>query len=277
MNKFKYILFLISALLISVNVCAAETEISGSTVASLNVIDGYSVCTADGCDDSFNALLAANKMTFSDWKAKVMDPESYVLYACDENNNTECLSVKDAADPSKIDNSNAENHKYSKDYAIVENGDPKDKLLDDIKKALISNSVSSNSITDIKWINNSAEYPTPYIMYTYSSSDGFVTCYQTVYCGKKINLQFTSQVPFTTEKLAEFGGIVSQIKYNETPDYTEVKNLIEKSAQDKLEKETNINKNSKTTVYLFAGLIFIIIVFAIYMAIRSQKKRKNKR
>lgn len=262
---------------LSTEVYAAEININNCPITSLIVPDEYSVCTADGCDDAFQALLSNNKMTFSDWKAKVMDPEELCVYACDDKNNTECLSVSEAVAESKIDNNSAKNHKYANDYAMIENGDPKDKVLEDVKKSLISGSVSSNGITDIKWINNSSEYPTPFIMYTYSSTESFVTAYQTIYGGYKIILQFTSTTPFTSEKLSYFNEVVSALKFRDTPDYTEFKKLREEDSQKKLEQETNINKNSKTTVYLFAALIFIIVVFAIYMAIRSQKKKKKSR
>ena len=62
----------------------------------------------------------------------------------------------------------------------------------------------------------------------------------------------------------------------ERVDYTEAHEISNDNLQKKLAEETNSGENTKILRYILSGSISFVVIFAIFMAIKSQSRKRRK-
>jgi len=257
---------------------AIDFKLESCGIESINVPDEYMICTQDLCDEKFNVLLANNNFSHSTWVSQVMKPNNYFLYACDAKDPSNCMYVvleKGEIQETITNKDGSKTHKLMKDYNLLSEGDEKDKLINQTKEALIYQGVSQENISKIGWVKTESKLVTPYIEYICRSGNDYIYCFETIYNGNKLQLQFSSKKPFTKKNEESFTNILSQISYSEIVDYTEVNKIIYNNLQKKLEEETHSGENTKIIRYIISISIAFVIVFAIYLSLKTQSKRRG--
>ena len=248
-------------------------------VGNISVPDEYMGCTLSECDEDFAALLTNNKFTFDTWKQQLMVPSNYVFYACRRDDPGKCIYVifeKGEIQETVTNKDGSKTHKHMKDYNLIADGDEKDKFLEELKKALIFQGISQDSIKDLRWTNPLKETQTTYVEYMCNVGSDMIHCYETIYDGNKIKLQFSSKNVFTQTELDSHLAVLSELTYLNNVDYTEAKKIISENTQKKLEEETNSGENTKLIRYILSVSISLVVFLALFMAIKTQKKKRKK-
>lgn len=259
-------------------VSAAVYSIPDCGIETVTIPDDYMGCTLSSCDEEFSKLLENNKFTFETWKQQLMIPSNYMLYACQKNDPGKCVYVifeKGEIQEIVTNKDGSKNHKHMKDYNLIADGEEKDKFLEEMKEALIYQGISQENIKDLRWASPTKDVPTPYVEYMCSVASDMIHCYETIYDGNKIKLQFSSKNVFTQAELEAHLATLSGMTYANTVDYTEVENIISENTQRKLEEETHSGENTKLIRYIISVSIALVVVLALYMAIKTRKKKRK--
>lgn len=273
------VVFALFALCVSSLVCAQSYNITDFGIENITAPEGYMVCTMDTCDEAFSKLLEGNNFTFDTWKKQVMIPSNYYVYACSEKDPGKCMYViceKGEIQETVTNDDGSKSHKHMDDYNLIADGEEKDKFISSMEEALIYQGISKDNITLLRWAQTPEKLTTPYVEYACLTGSDYLHCYETIYDGNKIKIQFSSKNPFTKAETESFANILSAIGYSTNVDYTEVENIINENLQKKLEEETHSGENTKILRYIITVSIAFVIVFAIYMAMRTQKKKRKK-
>lgn len=254
----------------------AEYTIDDFGIENISVDDKYMICTQDSCDDNFKNLLSGNGFTFDRWCNEIMKPNNYYIYAMDKNSN--CFYVvceKGEIQETVTNKDGSKTHKLMADYNMIADGEEKEKFISTTKQELIGQGVSQSSITQLTWAKTDDEV-TSYIEYVCVFNDQYLHCYDTIYNGNTINFQFVSQKNFSKSQLEEHKEIINNIKYKEIVDYTEAEEIVKENIQQKLKEETHSGENTRIVRYSISISIGLVIVFAVFMAIRTQSKKRRK-
>ncbi len=270
--------FLSMILAASVTASAAEYSLSGSKIASVTIPDDFKACTASVCDEDLEKLLKANKFTYEQWQNEVMKPSGYELYAVNiDKGQYIYLSSNESGEPeTKTNDDGTVTHKLMKDYKLLTEEEDKKESLSNLKNDLIKQGISADSIETVQWIKIGDDYTFDYIEYLCYSGKEYFHCYEMVYDAAKIELQFTSPIKFSEEEKSEHLEVLKGIKYSKNVDYSEVRDIIHDNLQKKLEEETHSGENTKILRTSISASIVLIIIFAVLLAIRSQKRKRRK-
>lgn len=269
MQHLKYLILFI----LSVTICFSATVSYGAYsldefgIANVDIPENYISCTRTACDPDLETIITQSGFAgLADWTAKVMEPGKYYIYACDKADLTKCMYLVCETLESPKTRDKLVTHKLAQDYNLYESTAEKSEFLSDMKRAAATESA--------QWV--SEDGVTPYIEYYSSVGEDKIHRYETVYNGNKISLQFSSKKDFTPEEITLHLSILSSVRFGEAVDYTEIKEQITAARQKKLEEETHSGENTKILRYIISASVAFVIVFAVYMAIRSQKKKRNK-
>ena len=201
-----------------------------------------------------------------DWTERVLKPQNFYLYATDKNDLKKCMYLICEAVDSPQTNDGLVSHKLAQDFNLSQSVAEKTKLLEDVKRSAAVNEanwVSPNDVTDY------AEY------YSVLGQDQ-IHRYETIYNGNQITLQFSSNKKFSQAEKDMHYAILCSIKHSEFADYTQINEMIKIAREEKIEKDTNTGKNTMILWYIIGASVALIIAFAIYMAVRSQSKKRKK-
>ncbi len=263
----RLIVFLcLAALTLSSAVFAAEYEIKDFKIKTITVPDEYMSCSTDKCDEELSRLLSGNKYTFDQWAEGVLVPNNFEIYACNKKILSDCLYLICKELPSPKTDDGAIEHRLAADYNLIKDGEEMSEFLEDKK--------IKNNMDTASWITDTAT--TPYIEYTKLIGKDYCHCYETIYNGNLITLQFSSKNEFTKAQKDAHKAVLDSIEYSEKADYTEINSLINEALQKKLEEETHSGENTKILRIIISVSVVFVIGFAILLAIRSQNKKRRR-
>ncbi len=240
---------------------ASGFEIKDFGIKSIDIPDDFMACSRDKCDDELLKLLEGNRYTFADWISGVMEPGGFYVYACNKSKLSDCIYLvcKEVSSPRTADGQVS--HRLAADYNMLDEADDRNKL-------------TENKGAGAKWLTDTAA--TPYIEYTSLIGDDYCHCYETIYMGRLITLQFSSKKDFTSAQKNSHRAILDSLTYTEAADYTELKALVEEHLQQKLAEETHSGENTRIIRIMLSTSLAFVIGFSIYLAIRSQNKKRRK-
>lgn len=270
-------LILVICLIIGTTVFAGNVEIEEFGITNIEIPDGFMVCTQESCDEEFKTILTANGFDFTSWVNDVMKPNNYYIYAMDKNNHciyvtcqrNELQEIKTEKDGSKI-------HPLMSDYNMLQSADDKAELLTKTKDELVLQGVSAGDIQTLVWADLDDDSVTPYLEYMCSINGQYIHSYETVYNASKICFQFTSAKAFSQSQINEHSNLVKSSSLGEKVDYTKAHEIASDNLQKKLAEETNSGENTKILRYILSGSISFVVIFAIFMAIKSQSRKRRK-
>lgn len=253
-------------MILSLPAFAIQYEIKDFGIKTINIPEEYMSCSLDVCDEDLSNLLKANGYTFEQWVSGVLEPNDFKIYACNKEVISDCMYLicKKITSPKTADGEVS--HKLACDYNLMSEGKEMTEFLNE--KKVKSNFDSASWITDMG--------DTPYIEYTTLIGNDYCHCYETIYNGNLITLQFSSKNDFSSSQKNAHRAVLNSISYSENADYTEVNELIQEKLQKKLEEETHSGENTKILRTIISISIVFVIGFAILLAIRSQKKKRKK-
>ena len=246
--------------------CLAEVfTVEEFGIKNIEIPEGYMVCTQEECDEEFKTILTANGYGFSSWVNDVMKPNGYYIYAMTRSN--KCIYVaaqKNELQEIRTEEDGSKTHPLMSDYNMLQSADNKADILNKIKDELVLQGVSAGDISLLEWSRVNDETLTPYLEYICSINGQYIHSFETVYNASKISFQFTSTKEFIN---ADLGKKI---------DYTEAQNIAQENLQNKLAEETNSGENTKIIRYILSAFIAIIIVFAIFLSVKTQSKKRKK-
>lgn len=277
MKFFKISFIFIICFLIGASSFAKEIGIDEFDISKIEIPDEYMVCTQKSCDEEFKSILAANGFGFTSWVNDVMKPNNYYIYAMNLKN--ECIYVtcqKNELQEIKTEKDGSKTHPLMSDYNMLQSADDKAELLTKTKDELVLQGVSADDITTLVWADFNEDTRTPYLEYACSINNQYIHSFETSYNASKICFQFTSSKPFSDSQKDMHSEIVKKANLGEKVDYTEAQNLTRENLQNKLAEETHSGENTKILRYVLSASIAFVVVFAIFMAIKSQSKKRRR-
>ncbi len=276
MKFLKIFLAFIICILVGTSSFAREITIDEFNISNIEIPEEFMACTQDTCDEELQSILTSNRFDFSAWVNDVMKPNNYYIYAT--NSKKECIYVicqKNETQNSKTEENNSENPTTNNNY-MVRKENNKAELLTKAKNELVLQWRSADDVSTLAWADFSEDSVTPYLEYVYSVKNQYVHGYETSYNASKICFQFTSPRPFSEEQKLMHSQIVKNAKLGRKIDYTRDHSSVRETSKNKLNKKTYGGGNSKILGYVLSVSIALDVVFAIYMAIKSQSKKRRK-
>lgn len=277
MKFFKISLIFIICFIIGTTVFARNMEIEEIGIGNIEIPDEFMICTQNSCDEEFKTILTANGFGFTSWVNDVMKPNNYYIYAMDKNNH--CIYVtyqKNELQEIKTEKDGSKTHPLMSDYNMLQSADDKTELLTKTKDELVLQGVSAGDIKTLVWADLDDDTVTPYLEYSCSINGQYIHSYETVYNASKICFQFTSAKAFSQSQINEHAQLVKNASLGERVDYTEAHKISNDNLQKKLAEETNSGENTKILRYILSGSIAFVVIFAIFMAIKSQSRKRRK-
>ncbi len=258
--------------------CLAEVfTVEEFGIKNIEIPEGYMVCTQQECDEDFKTILTANGYGFSSWVNDVMKPNGYHIYAMTRSN--KCIYVaaqKNELQEIRTEKDGSKTHPLMSDYNMLHSADDKAEILNSIKDGLVLQGVSAEDISILDWSGVNDETVTPYLEYICSINGQYIHSFETIYNASKISFQFTSTKEFSEKEKQEHAQLVTNADLGKKIDYTQAQNMAYDNLQNKLAEETNSGENTKILRYILSAFIAIIIVFAIFLSVKTQSKKRKK-
>ena len=277
MRYLKFLALFILCMSICTSVCAKEFTIDEFGIENISIPDEFMVCERDTCDEKFAGLLSANSFTFESWYGEVMKPNNYYIYATDDKNH--CVYIvceKNKIQKTITNKDGSKTHKLMSDYNMLDDGDKRQEQITKTKDALLLEGLSPDEITTLGWADLGDDIITPYVEYVCNVGGQSLHCYDTVYNAYTISFQFTKPGNFNSSDYEMHRELVKNIKFNEAADYSEARQVENDNLQKKLAEETHSGENTKIIRVILSVSIAIVIVFSVFMAIKTQSKKRRK-
>lgn len=276
MKFLKISLVFIICFIVGTSSFAKEITIDEFNISNIEIPEEFMVCTQNTCDEKFKSILNSNRFEFATWVNDVMKPNNYYIYAT--NSKKECIYVicqKNETTESKTEENDSKTTNTNKNY-MVRTENNKAELLTKAKNELVLQWRSADNVSTLAWADFSEDSVTPYLEYVYSVKNQYVHGYETSYNASKICFQFTSPRPFTEEQKIMHSQIVKNAKLGKKVDYTKDHSSVRENSKNKLNKKNYNGGNSKILGYVLSVSIALDLVFSIYMAIKSQSKKRKR-
>ncbi len=276
MKFLKISLVFIICFIVGTSSFAKEITIDEFNISNIEIPEEFMVCTQNTCDEKLKSTLTSNRFNFETWVNDVMKPNNYYIYAT--NSKKECIYVicqKNENQNSKAEENDSKTPNTNKNY-MVQSENNKAELLTKAKNELVLQWGSADDVSTLAWADFSEDSVTPYLEYVYSVKNQYVHGYETSYNASKICFQFTSPKPFSEEQKQMHSQIVKNAKLGRNIDYTQAHSSVSENQKNKLNKKSYGGGNSKILGYILSVSIALDVVFAIYMAIKSQSKKRRR-
>ena len=236
-------------------------------IKNIDTPENYLVCTRNTCDPELLDIITRSGFSkLDDWTQKVMEPGNYYVYAVNKNDLTKCMYLVCEKIDSPVTKDKLVSHKLAQDFNLAESVSEKSDLLEEMKRISATN--------EANWVTTDGV--TDYIEYNSVMGQDQIHRYETIYNGNKITLQFSSKKKFSAEEKGMHYAMLKSLQHSEHADYAEINEMIKTAREKKIEKDTNTGKNTMILWYIMGGLVALVIGFAVYMAIRSQSKKRKK-
>jgi len=276
MRIFRIPLLFIICFVIGTTVFAENIEIEEIGIGNIKIPDEFMICTQNSCDDEFKPILTANGFDFTSWVNNVMKPNNYYIYAMDKKSHCIYLSYqKNELQEIRTEKDGSKTHPLMSDYNMLQSADDKAELLTKTKDELVLQGVSADDIQTLVWADLD-DTITPYLEYLCSINGQYFHSYETIYNASKISFQFTSAKAFSQEEINEHAQLVKDVALGQKVDYTEAYSITNENRQKKLAEETNTGENTKILRYIISGSIALVVIFAIFLAIKTQSRKRKK-
>ncbi len=258
--------------------CLAEVfTVEEFGIKNIEIPEEYMTCTQEKCDEEFKEILTANGLGFSSWVNDVMKPNGYYIYAMTKSN--KCIYVaaqKNDLQEIRTEKDGSKTHPLMSDYNMLHSADDKAEIINNIKDGLVLQGVSAGDISLLRWAELNDETVTPYLEYICSINGQYVHSFETIYNASKISFQFTSTKEFGEKEKEEHAQLVINADLGKRIDYTEAQDIAHENLQNKLAEETNSGENTKILRYILSAFIAVIIVFAIFLSVKTQSKKRKR-
>ena len=274
MVKRIFILGVLFVLCFNSLVLANTSTIEEFGISNINIAQGYSICTRQIVQKEFeNTYLKRLDKTYDEWIADVMEPENIYIYASNKSYDSISIRCEKVTQDEIIKYPNGTvDHKLIKDYNIVDSALDKEHLLINYDAYLASRGVSSSDVLKIWW-EDADDLITPFICVLYKMQNIFCMDLVTIYNGAQITMMVTQKNEFTKAQTEDFVSDFKLLKYNYTPDYSEVKKIVKDNYEITNRQSSDVNDESKNLLYI----CIIVMVLAICYAIELDRKRNSKK
>jgi len=244
-------------------------------IKNINLPDDYFVCTRDGFDSRFEAVLKESGYSYSKWKNQVMIPDDIYVYAVKENGAVICVKSEAFTELTFSLYNTDDKEKYdgvtilSYDYKLISDSVSRENALKKYRFNVTSAGIEDKEIRRINWIEDATKDSIPYILCLYKDKEEYIADFHTVFNGNKISVTVVEPEPISVQELMGFSDIVTSMEYTYIPDYTEAKEILKKRNEEDLAEKMEVYATAKLVQYGFGVFIAFIIIFAIYLDSRK--------
>lgn len=282
MVKRIFILGVLFVLCFNSLVLANTSTIEEFGISNINIPQGFSICTRQIVQKEFeNTYLKRLDKTYDEWIADVMEPENIYIYASNKSYDSISIRCEKVTQDEIIKYPNGTvDHKLIKDYNIVDSALDKEHLLINYDAYLASRGVSSSDVLKIWW-EDEDDLVTPFICVLYKMQNIFYMDMVTIYNGTQLTMMITQKNEFTKAQTEGFVSDFKLIKYEHTPDYSEVKKIVKDNYEITNRQSSDVNDESKNLLYICITVMVLAICYAIELDRKrnsrktKQKKKKN--